>query len=100
MPKAEINNMEIQFEAGDTILKAAHASGIEIPTLCFLEGKDPQGACRVCVVEIDKNKPLAVACATPIIEGMKIMTNTKRVREARRTVVELLRIAIVFDAYS
>ncbi|MDX9799811.1 MAG: NADH-dependent [FeFe] hydrogenase, group A6 [Spirochaetia bacterium] len=90
MPNAMINNFEIQFEPGDTILKAAQAAGIEIPTLCFLEGKDPLGACRVCVVEIDKNKALVAACATPIIDGMKIMTNTKRVREARRTVVELL----------
>jgi len=90
MPKAFINNREIDFTPGDTILMAARAAGIEIPTLCFLERKDPQGACRVCVVEVEKGKGLLAACATPINEGMKIQTNNKRVREARRTVVELL----------
>jgi iron-only hydrogenase group A len=72
------------------ILDAAKKAGIAIPTLCFLEGFEPLGACRVCLVEVEGAKTLAAACSFPVGEGMKIHTNTKRVREARRTVVELL----------
>lgn len=90
MPKAVINNMEIEFTQGDTILTAARRAGIEIPTLCFLERKDAQAACRVCVVDVSGAKTLVASCATPINEGMNIQTNNKRVREARKAVVELL----------
>ena len=90
MPKAYINNKEIEFKPGDTILTAARATGIEIPTLCFIEGRDPLGACRICVVEVDKTKGLAAACSTPMTDGMEIQTNSKRVREARKSVIELL----------
>ena len=90
MPKLTINNQELTVDPGTTILSAAAQLGIEIPTLCFLEGKDPLGACRVCMVEVEGAKTLMASCATPVGDGMKVMTNSKKVREARKAVVELL----------
>ncbi len=72
------------------ILEAARQIGIKIPTLCNVEGKTPQGACRVCVVEVDGAKNLAASCCTPVAENMKVFTNSLRVRQARRTVIDLL----------
>ena len=85
-----IDNQHISVEPGITVLQAAKTIGITIPTLCFLEGHEGIGACRVCVVEIEGSPRLVAACSTPVREGMEIKTHTKRVREARRTVVSLL----------
>ena len=85
-----INNQDVQVEKGSTVLQAAQKIGVRIPTLCYLEGREPKGACRVCVVEVEGVKSLAASCATPVRDGMVVRTNTHRVREARRTVVELL----------
>jgi NADP-reducing hydrogenase subunit HndD len=90
MPNLTINGKPIEVPAGTTILTAAKQLGIDIPTMCFLEGKDPLGACRVCMVEVEGAKTLMAACATPAGDGMNVKTNSKKVREARRTVVELL----------
>ncbi|MGB7568687.1 MAG: NADH-dependent [FeFe] hydrogenase, group A6 [Chitinivibrionales bacterium] len=90
MPQLTINNMPVDFAEGATVLETARAAGIKIPTLCFLEHVQAIGACRVCLVEIEGAKALAASCVTPASEGMKVHTNTRRVREARRTVVELL----------
>ncbi len=85
-----INNCDVEVEDGASVLDAARKAGIRIPTLCNFEGRPAQGACRVCLVEIEGAKTLAASCATPAARGMNVFTNTKRVREARRTVVELL----------
>ena len=85
-----INGIEVEARDGITILTAAREAGFTIPTLCFLEGTIPQGACRACVVEVEGAPALAASCCTPIRNEMVIRTNTKRVRDARRTVVELL----------
>ncbi len=85
-----INNCPVEVNEGATILDAAKAAGIRIPTLCHFEGKPAQGACRVCLVEVKGAKTLSPSCATPVAKGMEIFTNSKRVREARRTVVELM----------
>ncbi len=90
MINVTINDRPVQAEPGTTILQAARKAGIHIPSLCHLEGKAPLGACRVCVVDVEGAKTLMAACATPVAEGMKVRTNTGRVRGARRTVVELL----------
>ncbi len=82
--------MPVEFTEGATVLEAARAAGINIPTLCFLEHVQAIGACRVCLVEVEGAKALTASCVTPAVEGMNVRTNTKRVREARRTVVELL----------
>ncbi len=85
-----INNVSISVPEGSTVLEASKKAGIKIPTLCFLENVQAIGACRVCLVEVEGAKALCASCVTPVTEGMKVYTNTKRVRDARRTVVELL----------
>ncbi|MBL8024911.1 MAG: iron hydrogenase small subunit [Fibrobacteres bacterium] len=72
------------------LVDAAKQAGIDIPTLCHLPGKSPLGACRVCVVEVEGARNLAAACSTPVTDGMVVHTNNKRVRDARKVVVELL----------
>ncbi|MCF7928876.1 MAG: [FeFe] hydrogenase, group A [Spirochaetales bacterium] len=90
MPEITINNQKVTVEEGQTILTAARSIGINIPTLCFLEGYEPLGACRVCLVELAGGKTLVPSCSTPVTDGMEVYTNSKRVRQARKTVVELL----------
>lgn len=85
-----INNTKVEVPEGTMVLEAARKAGVIIPTLCHLEGKEPKGACRVCLVEIEGGRSLAASCATPARQDMKVFTNTKRVRNARETVVELL----------
>jgi len=88
--KLTIDNVPVEVEAGSTILKAAEKAGIHIPTLCYLEGINEIGACRVCVVEVQGAKNLMASCVTPVAEGMVVMTNSPRVRAARRLNVELI----------
>ena len=90
MPRLSINNADISVSEGTTILEAARRMGINIPTLCRYEGLSPIGACRLCLVEVAGMKSLAASCVTPVTEGMDVKTNTRRVRDARRTVMELL----------
>ncbi len=90
MVSVYINNTKVEVEEGATILNAANKAGVKIPTLCYVEGKTPRGACRVCVVEVEGARTLVASCCTPVINNMKVLTNTKRVRQARLTVVELL----------
>jgi NADP-reducing hydrogenase subunit HndD len=90
-----IDGKEVTVPAGSTVLDGAKKLGIDIPTLCHLDLHDTKmvnqsASCRVCVVEIDGRRNLAPSCATPAIDGMKIHTNTIRVMEARKTVLELL----------
>lgn len=85
-----INGKAVAVQAGTSILEAARGAGIRIPSLCYLENVQAIGACRVCIVEIEGVKDLVAACVMPVAEGMKIHTNNRRVREARKTVVELL----------
>lgn len=90
MVSLTINNRKVEVPEGTMVLEAAKKAGVKIPTLCNYEGKPPKGACRVCLVEIEGGRALAASCATPVVEGMKVITTSKRVREARKTVVELL----------
>jgi NADP-reducing hydrogenase subunit HndD len=90
MPVLTIDNVTVDVPAGATILEAARAAGIRVPTLCYLKDVQAIGACRVCLVEVEGAKTLVASCAMPAGDGMKVKTNTKRVRESRRTVVELL----------
>ncbi len=75
---------------GQTILEAARASGKSIPTLCFLEGLTPVGACRLCMVEVSGVDRLFPACTTPAQDGMSVITNSPRLSHYRRMTVELL----------
>ncbi len=82
--------MEIKAQKGDTILKAAKENGFYIPTFCYHPRLKVVGACRICVVEVEGSKNLQTSCSTPVREGMKIKTNSERVIEARRVILELL----------
>src|SRR5580704_14150373 len=73
-----------------TVLEAAREAGAAIPTLCHLEGVSAVGACRLCLVEVDGSGKLQASCVTPVAEGMEIHTNTPRLREYGRMIVELL----------
>ena len=90
MIKLNINNIPVEVPEGTSILHAARQVGINIPTLCYVERLQAIGACRVCVVEVEGAQNLAASCSMPVREGMNVFTNTARVRNARRTVVELL----------
>jgi NADP-reducing hydrogenase subunit HndD len=90
MPSLTIDNVKVDVPAGTTILEAARSAGIRIPTLCYLKDVQAIGACRVCLVEVEGAKALVASCAMPVGEGMKVRTSTQRVRESRRTVVELI----------
>jgi NADP-reducing hydrogenase subunit HndD len=90
-----IDNKPVQVEVGTSLLKAAEMVGINIPTLCYLHLEDlnienKPGGCRICVVEVQGRKNLAPSCATQCQEGMVVRTNTMRVLNARRTVMELI----------
>jgi bidirectional [NiFe] hydrogenase diaphorase subunit len=86
----QIDGRPVAIEAGATLLDAAQAAGVVIPTLCFLSGLSPVAACRLCLVEIEGSEPLAPACIIPAQEGMVVHTATPRLQDIRRTVVELL----------
>ena len=90
MPKLTIDHATVEVPAGTSVLQAARAVGIRIPSLCTLEGVHVIGGCRVCLVEVEGARALTAACSLPVADGMKVRTSTPRVRAARRTVVELL----------
>lgn len=85
-----IDNRDVTVEAGSTILEAAQKAGINIPTLCYLKDLQAIGACRICVVEVMGARNLLPACITMVREGMKVLTNSQRVRSARKTVLSLI----------
>ena len=85
-----INNIPVAAEEGKTILEAAKEADIHIPTLCFLEGVNPVAACRMCLVEVEGINKLLPACVTQVTEEMVVHTNTPKLQEYRRMVIELL----------
>jgi NADP-reducing hydrogenase subunit HndD len=85
-----INGMPVSIQPGKTILEAAAEEGIKIPTLCYHKDLCVAGNCRVCVVEVVGQKRLSASCATPCEEGMEILTNSLKVRNSRKHIIELL----------
>lgn len=85
-----INDEEVTVPEGTSIMDAAKEAHIDIPHLCYLEGLEPYGACRVCVVEVDGERRLIPSCMREVSEGMVVHTHSGRVRRARRMLVELL----------
>lgn len=88
----KIDGKEIKAREGMTILQAAKAKGIEIPTLCYDEQLKPYGACRLCTVEIVKGgrRRLVASCIYLAEEGLEVETNNEKVRKIRRLILELL----------
>lgn len=85
-----IDGVQVQVPAGTTIVEAAKAAGIKIPTLCYLKNVSNIASCRVCVVEVEGIDSLVASCNTPVAEGMVVTTNSERVQEARKINLELL----------
>ncbi len=85
-----IDGQQVEFNPGDTIYSAASRSHIYIPTLCYLEGFQPSGSCRFCVVEVENRANLIPSCTYPAEAGLIIQTHSPRVIEARRTIIGLL----------
>lgn len=85
-----INGKEYPAAENMTIMEAAKANSIHIPNLCYMEGIHEFGSCRICVVEVEGAKTLQAACITKVCDGMKIHTNSERVRKARKVIYELL----------
>ncbi len=88
--KLTIDGQTVEVAAGSTILEAAQKAGIDIPTLCYHPDLSIKAVCRICVVEVEGQRVLQPACAYPVSEGMRVRTNTPRVREARKTILELM----------
>lgn len=88
--KLNIDGKKIKVRAGTTILEAAEANGIRIPTLCHIKGQLAAGACRICVVEVAGSKTLVGACHTPVAEAMVVHTQSPKVVEARKIIIELM----------
>ena len=85
-----IDGKAVSVPAGTTILAAAKANDIYIPTLCFLEKLEPHASCRMCVVEVEGARTFQHACAAKVREGMVVRTNTEAVRASRKLTLQLL----------
>ncbi|MGQ9649898.1 MAG: NADH-dependent [FeFe] hydrogenase, group A6 [Phycisphaerae bacterium] len=86
----EVNGRRVEAESGEMLLVALRRAGVNVPTLCHLEGLFPTGACRMCVVEVEGQRGLVPSCAFPVSEGLKVQTHSPRALRARKTIVELL----------
>jgi len=85
-----INDQEYKVDPGQTIMQAADKCGYRIPRLCYHPKLSIEGACRVCIVQVEGIRNYVASCAYPVANGMKIYTNTRELRQARRDIVELL----------
>lgn len=86
----KINDIDVTGREDETILKVAQQKGIYIPTLCHLEGLSERGACRLCIVEVKGIPKLLPSCITYCKEGMEVVTDSERVVNFRKKIVELL----------
>ena len=85
-----VDGRPLQAAAGTLLINAVKQAGIEIPAFCYYDGLALQGACRMCLVEIEKTPKLQVGCTTPIAEGMVVHTDSEQVRKARKGTLEFL----------
>ncbi len=90
MPSITLNGRTIEVVEGTTILEAAQGAGVSIPTLCHLKGLMPIGSCRVCAVEVEGETPLVASCTALAREGMNVITESSRIAEHRRMVLDLM----------
>jgi NADH-quinone oxidoreductase subunit G len=85
-----VDGKKITAPAGSLLIEACKSVGIEVPSFCYYPGLSLQGACRMCVVKIEKMPKLQTACTTTVTEGMIVATDSDEVRQARKAMVELL----------
>jgi len=88
--RVTIDGITVEVPSHYTVLEAAKEAGIDIPTLCYLKEINQIGACRICLVEIEGVRNLQTSCTYPVFDGMKVYTNTPKIREARRLNLELI----------
>src|SRR4051794_12310742 len=85
-----VNGKQLSAPAGTLLIDACKNVGIEVPSFCYYPGLSLQGACRMCLVEVEKMPKLQTACTTPITEGMIVQTESEKVVQARKSMLELL----------
>jgi bidirectional [NiFe] hydrogenase diaphorase subunit len=86
----KIDGLDVAGNDGQSILSVATENGIDIPTMCHLDGLSDTGSCRLCVVEIAGSRKLAPACTTAVVEGMEVTTTSDQLTEYRRTITEMM----------
>jgi len=90
MIEIQVDGRTIEANDGETILSALRRVGMHVPTLCYLEGRLPYGACRMCVVEQEGSGAMLPSCSYPVTQGMRVLTRSPKVLNVRKTIVELL----------
>ncbi len=95
-----INGQAIEAEPAQTVLEAAKAYGIEIPTLCHHKDLSPVGSCRLCMVAVEGRSGQVAACTLPVSEGMVVETETSDIRAARKSVLDLLLVTYLDEGYT
>ncbi len=85
-----VDGKKVTAPAGTLLIEACKSVGIEIPSFCYYPGLSLQGACRMCLVEVEKMPKMQTACTTPITEGMVVSTETEKIKQARKSMLELL----------
>src|SRR5438093_998478 len=88
--KLKINEREVQVPQGTLVIEATRRMGTEVPSFCYYPGLSLQAACRMCLVRIEKMPKLQTACTVPITEGMVVTTASDEVKQARKSMVEML----------
>ena len=100
MIKATIDGHSVEIPLGTTILEAANLLGIHIPTLCHHDDLCISGVCRICVVEVENMRTLQASCAYPITQPITVHTHTRKVRQARRHILDLMLSSHYGECYS
>jgi formate dehydrogenase major subunit len=85
----EIDGFQVKVPVGTSVMRAAASIGIEIPKLCATDSIEPFGSCRLCVVQIEGGRGMPASCTTPVAEGLKIITQNKKLADVRRGIMEL-----------
>ncbi|MFZ5354013.1 MAG: NADH-dependent [FeFe] hydrogenase, group A6 [Bacillota bacterium] len=88
--KLIIDGIEVTVDSSSTIIEAARKVNIDIPTLCYHPDQSIKGSCRVCIVEVEGQNTFTAACCTPVRDGMVVKSNTAKIREARKTILQLI----------
>ena len=85
-----VDGKKLTVPAGTLLIEACKSTGVEVPSFCYYPGLSLQGACRMCLVEIEKMPKLQTACTTPVAEGMVVTTESDKIKQARKSMLELL----------
>ncbi|HMK30451.1 MAG TPA: 2Fe-2S iron-sulfur cluster-binding protein, partial [Terriglobales bacterium] len=85
-----VDGKKIATPAGTLLIEACKSAGIEVPSFCYYPGLSLQGACRMCLVKVEKMPKLQTACTTLVSEGMVVSTESDKIKQARKSMLELL----------